>query len=478
MQRTTMAGLVAVVAFGIACGASDDAAVADSASGGPARERTPSAPREDGGASGEDGAPPAPNDASVIRPLIAAAGDTHTCARLPSGDVKCWGDNLFGQLGYGDRVDRGDNAGEMGAKLPFVDLGAGRTAAMIAAGEGFSCALLDDGAVKCWGTSLLGEVGQGDVNHRGDEVGEMGTALSGIALGKKAKAIAVKKSHACAILEDDTLKCWGSNLYGQLGLGDDIDRGNEPNQMGAKLPAIALGAGRTVRAIGLGGNHTCAILDDAALKCWGRNNNGQLGLGDIDDRGATAAKLPAALPAIDLGPGRTAKAIAAGDLHTCVLLDDATVKCWGANPSGQLGRGDLEDRGDGAGEMGASLPTVDLGRKVKAISAGGFHTCAILDDDTLKCWGYNAEGRLGLGDTKSRGDGAGEMGAALPTVNLGPGRTVKAVSAGSFHTCATLDDGALKCWGPNSGRLGLGDVAARGDGPNEMGAALPSVELL
>ncbi len=129
--------------------------------------------------------------------------------------------------------------------------------------------------------------------------------------------------------------------------------------------------------------------------------------------------------------------------------------------------------------MGDALPAVSLGtgRTAKAIVAGSFHTCALLDNDIVKCWGFNAIGSLGLGDWAHRGNGPGEMGDALPVVNLGTGRTAKIVVAG-LHTCALLDNDTLKCWGDNSrGLLGLGDTQYRGDGPGEMGDALPVVDL-
>jgi len=102
----------------------------------------------------------------------------------------------------------------------------------------------------------------------------------------------------------------------------------------------------------------------------------------------------------------------------------------------------------------------------------------MLDDGSVKCWGNNSVGPLGLGDTQQRGDGPGEMGATLPAVNLGPGKTALQLTAGLGHTCARLDDGSVKCWGRNfEGQLGLGDTQNRGDGPGEMGAALPAVQL-
>jgi alpha-tubulin suppressor-like RCC1 family protein len=108
------------------------------------------------------------------------------------------------------------------------------------------------------------------------------------------------------------------------------------------------------------------------------------------------------------------------DCHTCALLDNGSVKCWGRNSFGQLGLGDTNHRGNGAGQMGDNLLVVGLGngRTATSIRAGGFHTCALLDNGSVKCWGRNSFGQLGLGDTNHRGNGAGEMGDNLPVVNV------------------------------------------------------------
>jgi uncharacterized repeat protein (TIGR01451 family) len=224
----------------------------------------------------------------------------------------------------------------------------------------------------------------------------------------------------------------------------------------------------------------CALLDNGAVKCWGFGGNGQLGTGSPATRGDGPNEMGANLPAVDLGPGRTATAVTAGTFHTCALLDDATVKCWGSGANGRLGDGDTDTRGDGPGEMGTNLPTVDLGpgRTATAVTAGEGHTCALLDDGAVKCWGNGVFGALGYGDDNDRGDGPGEMGANLPAVDLGAGRTATAVTAGSAHTCALLDNGTVKCWGEGgSGELGIGTEDDRGDGPGEMGANLPPVDL-
>jgi len=144
--------------------------------------------------------------------------------------------------------------------------------------------------------------------------------------------------------------------------------------------------------------------------------------------------------------------ISGGDAHTCAILDNTELKCWGRN-NGQLGYDSTDDKGDEAGEM-ASLAAVFLGagRTAVAVSTGGSHTCSILDNAELKCWGNGGHGKLGYDSTDNQGDSAGDMAslvACLVAINLGAGRTAVAVSAGGAHTCAILDNAELKCWGYN-----------------------------
>ena len=437
--------------------------------------------RGDGGGEMGDNLP-AVNLGTGRTATAIAAGGTHTCALLDNATVKCWGANADGQLGLGDNLPRGDAAGQMGDNLPTVNLGTGRTATAITAGSNHNCALLDNATVKCWGNNgFSGTLGLGDTADRGDGANEMGDNLPAVNLGtgRTATSITAGGSHNCALLDNATTKCWGENGEGQLGLGFTADMGDGGADMGDSLPAVNLGTGRTATAVTTGANHTCALLDSGALKCWGFNQSGQLGLGDDVSRGDSFQEMGNSLPALDLGGARTAVVVTAGGSHVCALLDNGTVRCWGDNASGQLGLGDTADRGDTTGEMGDALPTVDLGtgRTATAIAAGASHTCAVLDNGSVKCWGSNNGGQLGLGDTANRGDTTGEMGDALPTVNLGTGRTATAISAGT-HTCAVLDNGTIKCWGGNLfGQLGLGDTASRGDGANEMGDNLPAVSL-
>ena len=127
----------------------------------------------------------------------------------------------------------------------------------------------------------------------------------------------------------------------------------------AVLPTVNLGTGRTATAISAGYEHTCALLDNASVKCWGRNDYGQLGIDNTNDIGDDSGEMDV-LPTVNLGTGRTATAIAAGLRHSCALLDNASVKCWGHNYYGQLGIGNTTHMGDGSGEMGDNLNAIDL----------------------------------------------------------------------------------------------------------------------
>ena len=354
-----------------------------------------------------------------------AAGTKHVCALLDDATVKCWGRNLDGALGQVTGHTLGDDPGEMGDALPPINLPLPATA--ISAGGDTSCAILVDATLRCWGTNDLGQLGRGD--NDSPTAAELHDAPAvDVGTGRTVSAVSAGFNHTCALLDDGTVKCWGSNFQGQLGRGGPTYSGTDPGDMGDALPTVELGTGRTVTAVSAGVGVTCALLDDATVKCWGSPAGGALGQGDGLNHGTTEASMGDNLLPIQLGTGRSAVSISVGDLyydsntpaHVCALLDNGTVKCWGFNQYGSLGLGDTVSRGSGAGQMGEALPSVDLGSgaEVMAVTTGALHSCALLADATVRCWGQNASGALGLGSTDNRGDAAGEMGAELPAVDL------------------------------------------------------------
>ncbi len=417
----------------------------------------------------------AANTATVAQ-IVAGSESSHvnddfTCARLSDGSLKCWGNNIEGQLGLGDFGDRI----EVGSMLPFVNLGAGRTAAQIALGLANSCALLDDGSVKCWGRNTCGIMG---VGHNNEEMSSPTTAVN-LGQGKSATSVALKFSHACAILNDNTLKCWGAGHNGQLGNGK-FDAHN-PHGSGCSFNPVAVnvGNGKTVRQVAVGESHTCALLDDFSVKCWGRNQHGQAGRGASDSRYSRAGA------AVQLGTSTdgltlAVQSIALGHNHSCAITDGGGVKCWGLNDKGQLGIGNTDNKGTGNTDMSADLPFVNLGaeRTATMLAAGIQHTCVLLDDGSVKCWGRNDVGQLGLGDTTDL-HAPSATAIDLGTDDQNTHWVATQISASANFTCALLNNGRAKCWGGNTrGQLGQNHRDNLGDGAGEMGNGLPFIDLL
>jgi alpha-tubulin suppressor-like RCC1 family protein len=345
----------------------------------------------------------------------------------------------------------------------------------LAAGAAHTCALFSSGEVKCWGLGTLGRLGLGNELTMGDGPDEMGPDLPVLNLGTGVfvEELAAGDAHTCARFANGGVKCWGANAFGQLGLGDTDARGDGSGEMGGMLPYVELGTGRTAKAIAAGSVHTCVLLDDSSVKCWGYGYFGQLGLGDQNSRGDGSGEMGDLLPAVALDVGRSAIALTAGQYHTCALLDDAKVKCWGYNEFGQLGQDDTTSRGGGQPNEVSDMSSIPLGPDVLSIDAGGGHVCVLLDDASSRCWGYGHFGQLGQGTKYNLGDEPGEInGLSLSPIDLG-GRLVAGVTAGTNHTCAQLQNGQLACFGRSQyGQVGGGNLFSIGDAMGQMGGSL------
>ena len=259
--------------------------------------------------------------------------------------------------------------------------------------------------------------------------------------------LAAGGDHTCAILANGSVRCWGLGVDGQLGYGNKDNIGDDETP--ASAGAVPLGARHTATAIAAGELHTCAILDDGSVRCWGYGGDGRLGYGNTRNLGDTPATTPDKLGPVNLGPGRTATAITAGNGHTCAILDDGSVLCWGFGANGRLGYGNTSNVGDTPAATPGKVGPVSLGpgRTAVAISAGMGHTCAILDDGSVRCWGYDFDGELGylnLGAGADLGDTPATTPDKIGPVSLG-GHKAVAISAGGRHTCAILDDGSVRC---------------------------------
>ena len=409
------------------------------------------------------------------------AGRTSTCALLTDGKVKCWGGNGNGQLGLGDTRSRGTKPNELGANLqPLGLFGAGEKAVDLRIGNG-ACIVSDLGKLFCWGANDSGQLGNANSNAFGDDAGETIATLKPVPVGYlwQLQAVTLGAAHTCAFDIEGRLKCWGVNGSGQLGRGSRTGVGSHPNEMGDFLDPIDLGSFGAVAGVSAGNDHTCALTTAGEVVCWGKNDAGQLCRGTTETIGDEPGEMGDKLVAVPL-PVPAVK-IVSGLQHTCALGNAGGVYCWGSGKYGRLGRGSESNFGDLPEHVVSDLAPLRFpnDRKVQDIAAGDEHTCVLFEDNSVGCWGRNTLGQLGHGTKTDFGDEPSETTKTLPLVELGTDRLALGVAAGQLHSCAYLDDISVRCWGYNgTGQLGLeSDVQSIGDEPGEMGDALQAAHI-
>lgn len=348
-------------------------------------------------------------------------GWAHACRITPDERVECWGNNsggtlpsAEGQLGDGTNVDR---------PIPGPVVGLPEAVRALAAGEEHTCAITVSGALYCWGHNEFGQLGDGSGTNR--LVATRVTAFT-----EPVSMVTGGGYHSCAIVgASRTVWCWGRNDSGQIG---------EAGVMGTDslVPVAVASLGTNVTKVEAGGYHTCALLPTGEVRCFGRNDRGQLGRGGGDDENpAPVAGLPA-----------TIESIAFGDAHGCALDAVGGVRCWGRGGSGELGNG-------GQAQSTTPVQVIGLASGVRAIALGGGFSCAITFDGAGLCWGYNVRGALGLGDQANR---------SSPTPVFGLGAGVQELAGGSEFACALNTAGAATCTGNNThGQLGDGTMNDR-----------------
>jgi alpha-tubulin suppressor-like RCC1 family protein len=375
-------------------------------------------------------------------PPSLSAGGFHTCS-LRGGEVKCWGSNVFGELGNGSHLP---------SVMPVPTVVIGGVTSGVVHGVWHACGLAGTTAV-CWGANSNDELGHdqareldaGDTYDAADaragvwamrastSVPAPVTGLDGVV------AFSLGSGYSCALVDAGTVSCWGSDLAGVLGATDG-GRTCAPPIGGPCSPTPRAIAGVTgVSQIAAAEEPAACALrgSDGTVWCWGNNADGVLG------------------PAADGGSGpvqvqglANVKQLAAGDRHFCALLSDGTVSCWGYGYLGELGR----DAG-GCSAFSCPLSPAVVGglTSVTQVGCGEGFSCALRSDGTVACWGQNGYGQLG-----SAVD-AGQ--SYVPQTITGvSGATQMAV--GASHVCALGADASVVCWGGNgSGELGPGTDA-------------------
>lgn len=387
---------------------------------------------------------------AIAVPAAHADGEPaamHSCVVKSNGTVQCWGSNEFGQLG------NGESGGISTSPVQVTGL---TDAKLVATGASSSCAVRETGAVVCWGDNRLGQLGSAaagameavstpvavdDVDDATAVAAGMAQACAIRASGKLrcwgwgqppneldapgAVSVTVGVQHACVVFGDGHIECAGDNSMGQIGDGT-----TEARYSLVPVPGIT-----NAREVVAGYGHTCARLADKTVKCWGGLND----LGILGDGTGASSLVPVSVAGVD-----DAVQLGSSLYQACVVRTSGDVKCWGWNFSG------MPDPGDPAVISPTAEPWPGLSH-VAGIVGGAFHMCAVLEDGTVPCWGYNSHG----------GVGNGVAGLQMTPSAAVPGITgATAVSAGQDHVCALRADATVSCWGQNDdGQLGNGTTA-------------------
>ena len=405
-------------------------------------------------------------------------GTSHSCAIKADGGLMCWGSNDQNELGDGAK------ALTIADVVAPKEIDLGTTYLSVSSGSYFSCGVTSGSDIKCWGYNEHGRLGDSGVELRRTPVAiNSGYSFTKLALGSGPSVAGLELGRSiCGLNSLGELKCWGENKNGQVGVGS----------FGGSYSILKpVDQVNTFKDVSVGGNFSCAVSSAGQLKCWGKNNYGQLGDGTQVNKSSPIA----------VDEETTYSSIVASYGHACGITTAGALKCWGLNSYGQLGDGTNQNKfmpqlidsgvsyasislgayhscgitttgalkcwgnnfykqlGSGGSPMTSTSPMIiDSGVQYSKISLGYAHTCGITTTGVLKCWGYNNYSQLGDGGTAT---------ASSPLV-IDSGVTYSSIELGDNHTCAITSTGVLKCWGRNT----YGQV---GDGTSGTIVALPAV---
>jgi len=358
----------------------------------------------------------------IYNPILTlntiAGGNHHTLILLNSNTVSVIGSNSNGQLCESTTTSSRTTANIISSNLYNV--------IEVAAGNQFSLVLLSNGTIQGFGRNDYGQLGDSTVTQRTSQV-----SVTGI---NNAIDISVGPSgnHSLALLNDNTVKAWGTNFYGQLGNTVNIGT-NTANSTPSLISNLS-----NVIMVKAGNNHSLALLNNGTIMAWGFNDRGQLGNGTTNNSSSPVTVL-------DIN---NAIAIAAGDKHSIALLSDGTIKAWGSNEFNQLGNS------TNAGTTTANstaLSVLNITNAI-AIASGSNHCLVLLNDNTVRTWGRNADGQLGNGTITN----------SFTPVTVTSVTNAIGIAAGDVHSLALINNGTIRAWGDNQfGKLGDGSSTDR-----------------
>ncbi|KAA0162688.1 hypothetical protein FNF28_04631 [Cafeteria roenbergensis] len=406
------------------------------------------------------------------RAVAVSAGGSHSLALLEDGSVRAFGQGAYGQLGYGSTGNVGDTLESLPSVKGGVPLGG--QALAVSAGSDHSLVLLEDGSVRAFGRGNSGQLGYGSTNNTGDTQATLPSVMGGVPLGGRAVAVSAGELHSLVLLEDGSVRAFGLGGSGQLGYGSTDNVGDTEATLPSVKGGVPLG-GRAV-AVSAGGSHSLVLLEDGSVRAFGSGGSGQLGYGSTDDVGRTEASLPSVKGGVPLG-GR-AVAVSAGGSHSLVLLEDGSVRAFGFGSYGRLGYGSTDDVGRTLATLPSEMGGVPLGGRAVAVSAGGSHSLVLLEDGSVRAFGHGQHGKLGYGSTVNlRGCQVWSRSSVQSLPRRYGGLSVS-LSAGGSHSLVLLEDGSVRAFGHGQhGQLGYGSTVNVGDTQASLPSVKGSVPL-
>lgn len=434
-----------------------------------------------------------------------SAGYDHTCAINANNRVLCWGDDSKEQLGNGAGVNStidASSATEIGSHhFRLVRAGFKQTCAIgtdgllycwgdntggslgitagstvnspqlltnmsgayfkdVAMGKAHICGLTADGKVLCWGSASSGQLGRGDFTDRKGDI----SGLASITNPYRFKQVVSSEDSTCALELTGDVKCWGRNDLGQLGLGNTSNQ-NIPNMVPLDYK---------VRKLAAGLNHFCALYDNGNFSCWGDGQYGQLAQGDNSNIGDDEIVRSKPILGIESNPVGEVIEIEGSLQASCMLISTGEVRCWGGGPSGLLGSHHTNFNNSTTGLH--DITPVDLGFRAIDISVGESTACALSGDGSVRCWGNTGLGALGDGSTNSVVGDASPVKDGL-LVSGGATQYISLSSGDEFH-CGLMADGSVRCWGDNSSnQLGNGISGGNYSSPQTVSSLANVVEI-
>lgn len=355
-------------------------------------------------------------------------GYGHTCRIVDGGQVECWGDGKYGQLGHGTSSDS-----QTPVKVHASSTDSTPLSGVIGISSGYyhTCALINDGKVKCWGEGEWGQLGNNGTGNQTTPVNVHTSSTDSTPLSH-IQGVSASGVHTCALTNDGKVKCWGQGKYDQL-VNDE-----EKNLVPIDIPTSSTDSNPLsgITMVSAGRYHNCALTTAGTVKCWGA------WLPSWNFFADNPAPRYVPTSSTDSTPLSGVVSISSGNAHTCVLTHTGKVKCWG--DSRYVGTN--EDTGNQFTPVDVHTSATDSTSLsgIVAVSCGEFHTCVLTNTGTVKCWGSGYEGALGSGVKDNQ---RAPVDVHTSSTDSNPLSGIIEVVSGYIHTCVLTNVGKAKCWG-------------------------------